>query len=224
MRRWSMLGSPKHMGVDPAIVAAWTAGWATSRRKPAPVAFRNGFYLEDGRPEQKARYVFPDLRESVIGELTDSIVEPWVYLKFCAPITAVAPLLPANWRIAEPGFVMSADAHDLAGPLGTPAGYTASIVEENGVFILSVVAEAGECAARGQLVPRGGFAVFDQIMTEEGHRRRGLGSVVMRGLGDVAVGRGVRRGLLVATPPGRALYLNLGWEVLSDFTSVFIPG
>ena len=90
-------------------------------------------------------------------------------------------------------------------------------------FALSVLDEAGEEAARGKLVLRGRIAIFDQIETEETHRRRGLGSAVMRALGAEAARRGASRGILVATPAGRALYLSLGWETLSDYTSAFRP-
>src|SRR4051812_4088316 len=51
------------------VVAEWAAAWAISRGKPAPVPVHNGFYLLDGRPQQTARYVFPDLREEVVKDM-----------------------------------------------------------------------------------------------------------------------------------------------------------
>jgi GNAT superfamily N-acetyltransferase len=224
MRRWSMPAWPESMGVDPEILAAWTAAWAISRGKPAPVPVHGGFYLEDGRAQQKARYVFPDLRQTVVDELTGAIDEPWVYLKFCAPRAAVAPLLPGNWRIADPGFMMAADPGALTSPRARFRGYARSVTEQDGVIALSVSSDAGEPAARGRLILRGALAIFDQIETEAEHRRRGLGTAVMHELGGEAVRRGAARGILVATPAGRALYLSLGWQVLSDYTSAFIPG
>jgi GNAT superfamily N-acetyltransferase len=212
------------MGVDPEIVAAWTAGWAISRGKPAPVPVHNGFYLEDGRPQQKARYVFPDLRENVVSDLTDTIDEPWVYLKFCAPQAPVAALLPDGWQIDEPGFMMAAGSDALGRHSSMPRGYSASIDAQANAITLSIRSESGEAAARGRLVLRGALAIFDQIVTEEEHRRRGLGTAVMHGLGGEAARLGARRGILVATPSGRALYLSLGWQTLSDYTSAFIPG
>lgn len=219
-----MPASLEGSGVDPAIVAAWTAAWAISRGKPAPAPVHNGFYLVDGRPQQKARYVFPDLREDVVGELTGAITEPWVHLKFCAPRAAVAALLPDGWSIADPGYMMAADPDALAGPCEMPPGYASSVTEQGGVIALSVSSEMGEPAARGRLVLRGSFAIFDQIETEEGHRRRGLGTAVMRRLGGEALHRRAGRGILVATPAGQALYRSLGWRLLSDYTSAFIPG
>jgi GNAT superfamily N-acetyltransferase len=212
------------VGVDPAIIAAWTAAWAISRGKPAPIPVHGGFFLEDGRPRQAARYVLPDLREDVVGELTGAIAEPWIHLKFCARQAAVAALVPEGWQIADPGFMMSAGPEALSRPGAMPEGYAAVVTEEAGVIALSVTSETGEPAARGRLIPQDALAIFDQIETEEAHRRRGLGSAVMQALGGEAIRRGARRGVLVATPAGRALYLSLGWEILSDYSSIFRPG
>jgi GNAT superfamily N-acetyltransferase len=210
--------------IDPAILAEWSAAGAISRGKPAPVPVHDGYYLLDGRPQQKARYVFPGLREDVVRDMTGRIDEPFVYLKFCAPREAVAALLPRPWQIAAPGFMMAADAEILAAPPVVPDGYAASTVEQDGVVALSIATGSGEPAARGKLIPRGRYASFDQIETEEAHRRRGLGGAVMRALGREALRRGAEQGVLVATPAGRALYLSLGWHLLSDYTSAFIPG
>jgi GNAT superfamily N-acetyltransferase len=212
------------MGVDPQIIAAWTAGWAISRGKPPPTPIHNGFYLEDGRPQQKARYVFPDLREEVVRAMTATIDEPWVYLKFCAPQAAVAAVLPDGWRLDEPGFLMAADSAALAKGSSLPSGYSVSIAAQGDAVELSIRSDSGETAARGRLVLRGALAIFDQIVTEEAHRRRGLGTAVMHRLGREAVRRRAERGILVATPAGRALYLSLGWKTLSDYSSAFIPG
>lgn len=212
------------MGIDPVLLAGWAAAWAISRGKPAPVPVRGGFYLEDGRPRQKARYVFPEVREEVVRAMTAAIDEPFVYLKFCAPRAAVEPLLPDGWKIADPGFMMTAGADVLSRSSPMPEGYAASLTDAGGVIALSVTDGAGETAARGRLILQGALASFDQIETEEAYRRRGLGSAVMQALGAEAIGRGARRGILVATPAGRGLYESLGWELLSDYTSAFLPG
>ena len=105
-----------------------------------------------------------------------------------------------------------------------PKGYSVSIAPQGGAIELSIRSDSGDAAAHGRLVLRGALAVFDQIVTEEEHRRRGLGTAVMHGLGDEAARRGAERGILVATPAGQALYLSLGWQTLSDYTSACIPG
>ncbi|MFE9229703.1 GNAT family N-acetyltransferase [Streptomyces massasporeus] len=53
-----------------------------------------------------------------------------------------------------------------------------------------VAAPDGSLAARGQIAPTGGTAVADQVETAPGHRRKGLGSVVMRTLQNAAVRQG----------------------------------
>jgi GNAT superfamily N-acetyltransferase len=218
-----MRASPE-VAVDPALLAEWAAAWAISRGKPAPVPVHDGFYLLDGRPQQVARYVFPDLREAVVRDMTGRIDEPFVYLKFCAPRDEVAAFLPDGWEIAAPGFLMAAGPEILAAPGLISPCYVPAMTEQGGVIALSIATEAGEPAARGRLIPRGRLAVFDQIETEEAHRRRGLGRAVMRALGAEAIRRGAERGILVATPAGRALYAGLGWETLSDYTGAFRPG
>jgi len=61
--------------------------------------------------------------------------------------------------------------------------------------------------------------VFDQIMTDPAHRRRGLASVVMTALTDAARAEGARRGLLLASEVGSLLYAALGWRTLSASTA-----
>jgi predicted GNAT family acetyltransferase len=64
--------------------------------------------------------------------------------------------------------------------------------------------------------------VFDQIITEEAHRRLGLGTVVMLNLDAVAEQAGATNRLLVATAAGRALYERLGWTVLAPWSTAVL--
>jgi predicted GNAT family acetyltransferase len=64
--------------------------------------------------------------------------------------------------------------------------------------------------------------VFDQIITEEAHRRLGLGTVVMLNLDAVAEQAGATNRLLVATAAGRALYECLGWTVLAPWSTAVL--
>ncbi|MFD9068413.1 GNAT family N-acetyltransferase [Kitasatospora purpeofusca] len=61
----------------------------------------------------------------------------------------------------------------------------------------------------------------DQIETAPAHRRRGLGSVVMRALEDAGHRHGAATGLLVATPEGKALYSTLGWTLRATMASLY---
>ncbi|MEU4930689.1 GNAT family N-acetyltransferase [Streptomyces yokosukanensis] len=66
--------------------------------------------------------------------------------------------------------------------------------------------------SQGQMASLGEAVVVDRVMTEEAHRRRGLGDFVMRALADHALEAGAVLGVLGATDAGRALYETLGWK------------
>ncbi|WP_431261327.1 GNAT family N-acetyltransferase [Roseateles chitinivorans] len=85
--------------------------------------------------------------------------------------------------------------------------------------LVKIVAESGELAASGQAAIDGAFATFDQIVTVEAHRRRGLGRLVMSALSNAARDAGARQGVLVATEAGAALYKTLGWALVSPVTA-----
>ncbi|MER6408120.1 GNAT family N-acetyltransferase [Streptomyces viridosporus] len=74
-----------------------------------------------------------------------------------------------------------------------------------GVTRVLVLTEDGAFAARGQIaVPSPGHtAVVDQVETSPAHRRRGLGSLVMRALENAAVATGSSTGAPAATTGGR---------------------
>lgn len=73
----------------------------------------------------------------------------------------------------------------------------------------------GEEAASGLMAVVGEDAVAHRISTEEAHRRRGLGSVVMGTLVREAVQDGAKTGLLFSSTDGVHLYGRLGWEKIS---------
>ncbi len=68
----------------------------------------------------------------------------------------------------------------------------------------------------------GEAVVVDRVVTEETHRRRGLGGFVMRTLADRAVAKGAVLGVLGATDAGRALYETLV-EAARDARGVRLP-
>lgn len=103
------------------------------------------------------------------------------------------------------------------------AGYRLT-VEGDEVIVASAYDGAGFLAASGRAALASDPAVFDQIETHKNHRRRGLGRSVMDALSVAASQRGVQRGVLVATPDGRALYTTLGWRSHAYLTTAVIPG
>jgi GNAT superfamily N-acetyltransferase len=210
-------------GVDRETVAIWCAAWARSRGVAPPIAVEGAFHIAVRAPEQQARYVFPTLDPRPFRALAESIREPRLFLKVCAPPAAVLPLLPPRWRLDQPRFMMAADLARLPGEASLPAGYVLSVREEAWGFRAAVLDAGGAEAARGGLVIEQGRAIFDRIVTEEAHRHRGLARAVMACLEAVAVEQGAGHGVLVATGPGHALYTRLGWRTLSDYTSAVIP-
>jgi GNAT superfamily N-acetyltransferase len=207
---------------SPEIVAAWVAGWASSRGV-GPVQHRyGGLHVTVGLPRQKERYVFASIEKDALRNLALTITTPWIFLKVCAPSSEMETAWPAGWVVQEPGFMMTTK---LARPraIALADGYRLTVHGEN-VIVASIANEAGDVAASGKIALADGHATFDQIVTDEQHRRRGLGRTVMNALSAAAIERGVAEGVLVATPVGRELYATLGWSLHAHFTTAVIPG
>jgi GNAT superfamily N-acetyltransferase len=204
------------------LVGDWIRGWALCKQTRPPQAVDGGWRVEVGWPEQRARLVFPALCDGLV-EAAAEIDEPWTYLKVCAPVEALRPLLPPRWVAESRGYMMTVDV--LADtPARLPPGYWLAREQEGAVALARVLTDAGELAAAGRVARSGGFAVFDRIVTEEGHRRRGLATAVMRTLAADGLRQGASRGLLVGTEMGRQLYQALGWRVHAPYASAVIPG
>lgn len=209
------------MSVDPDLIATWAEAWAITRGVAPPVPYRGGHHIGVGAPDQRARYVFPALDAALLTELGRTITEPWTYLKVCAPPEAVRPLLPAQWQIRTPPTYMM--AADLApAPVELPDGHRLTIEPDGKMLVASIRAD-NLVVARGRLVIMDRMAVLDQIVTDEGHRRRGLGRAIMTALANAALESGMPFGFLSATEMGRALYETLGWRVVSPYASAVIP-
>ena len=207
-------------GPDPTLIARWAEAWAISRAATLPVVRDGGLYIHVGTSEQVGRYIFAALEREPIRDLAARIHLPCLYLKICAPADAVAPSLPPGWEIATPGYMMTAPvAAMIDRPAAVPDGFTLD-VDRNGPIVFARIADTdGEEAAHGRIVLMDDLVVFDRVRTMDAHRRRGLGSAVMRALAAQANARGIRRAILCATPPGRALYTALGWSLHSDYTT-----
>jgi GNAT superfamily N-acetyltransferase len=127
---------------------------------------------------------------------------------------------------------MDLEVQDVEPPL-MPEGYEARVDEPlSGSRRLRIVATGAstapegedELAAMGWVSFTGSTAVYDRIWTSPQHRRKGLGSLVMRYLTSEAMGQGdVSEGLLVASPDGQLLYGHLGWTDLAP-VSIWVRG
>jgi GNAT superfamily N-acetyltransferase len=159
------------------------------------------------------------LDETTVRKVAGAVTGEGVWLKAFRDPSVVAGWLDDGWWIdPEPGFLMKVPlAPD--GAAAVPEGYRLREWSRGGVTRVMVAAPDGSLAARGQIAPTGGTAVVDQIETAPEHRRKGLGSLVMRTLHRAAVRQGARTGVLSGTPAGRGLYEALGWEVVALLTS-----
>jgi GNAT superfamily N-acetyltransferase len=163
------------------------------------------------------RYVLPHFDYELIQSLVSTESGPGTWLKVCAPIDSVRPLLSNNWDIHEPEFLMSAKLADSDASI--IPGYRVHTDSSGALAFAKVVAETGELAASGQVAIDDSFASFDKIVTAETHRRKGLGRHVMAALTGASLDHGARQGVLVATAAGAALYKALGWSMTSPVTA-----
>ncbi|MFZ0267289.1 GNAT family N-acetyltransferase [Caulobacter sp.] len=209
---------------DAALVEAWVTGWALSRNVGAPIRAAGGHRVIVGEPGHLERLVFPALDPATLSDLAARITAPGIFLKaFCAP-EALLAAVDARWSAQPPGDLMAVDLVVVPPPAVPPAGYVQEFRAEGAVLVVEIHDADGGLAASGRTALTGGFAVFDKIITDPAHQRRGLGRVVMGVLGDRARALGADKGVLVATPEGRALYEVLGWRFEGRMETVVIPG
>ncbi|MER6246104.1 GNAT family N-acetyltransferase [Streptomyces griseorubiginosus] len=212
------------------IVQAWVDGWVVSRGAAPPQREAWGFTVDVGQIAQVSRHVFDALGDGVdegaVRKVADAVTGAGVWLKVFQDPEIVGKWLGEGWWVdPEPGYLMTvplagtrAEADDV------PDGYRTRVWSVGGVTRVLVAAPDGSLAARGQVAPTGASAVFNQIETVTAHRRRGLGSVVMRTLQAAAGATGAQTGVLAGTPAGRGLYESLGWHVQAPLTSAKFIG
>ncbi len=206
--------------IDPHIVETWVRGWTLARETPPPTRYRNALRVYVGWPRQMVRYVFPSL-DREFHFLAEAIVEPWIFLKVCAPPDAVREYLPDRWVIQPAGFMMRCHGKMIRPAKKMTEEYTLECMQEDNITTARLLTTGKEVAAIGRVVQVDSFAVYDRIETHPDHRRRGLASFIMKALENAA---GKQEGLLVATGEGRSLYETLGWRLYTPYTSVVIPG
>jgi GNAT superfamily N-acetyltransferase len=170
-----------------------------------------------GAPGQVGRYVIVDYSPERYRAVA-AIAGPDVFIEVCARREAVTPWLPEGWTVRDRGYLMSRSLGSEAS--NPPEGFDLIVGGDGERIEATVRSTCGDLAARGVCGLVGQAAVFDQIVTEEAFRRRGLGRAVMATLSNAASARRATSGVLIATAPGRALYVTLGWTEVSEVTSV----
>ncbi|MFF7756869.1 GNAT family N-acetyltransferase [Streptomyces griseorubiginosus] len=212
------------------IVQAWVEGWVVSRGAAPPQREAWGFTVDVGQIAQVSRHVFDTLGDEVdegaVRKVADAVTGAGVWLKVFQDPEIVGKWLGEGWWVdPEPGYLMTVPLPGTRAEAGdVPDGYRTRVWSVGGVIRVLVAAPDGSLAARGQVAPTGASAVFDQIETVTAHRRRGLGSVVMRTLQAAAAATGAQTGVLAGTPAGRGLYESLGWHVQAPLTSAKFTG
>lgn len=217
------------------VVSAWVQGWAISRGTSAPERTTAGHRIEVGLPGHKVRYVLPQFDPVQFRELVSELTEPGTWVKVCASPEEVAAVLPGAWTITDPEFLMTAPVRRAE--LTVPEPYTLRVITRDAVAEVQILADGeqvttgtepralanGELvAAEGQVALTGSYGIFDKVVTDLSHRRRGLGSLVMTALGDYAAVQDAHTGVLVATEDGRELYRAQGWTLRSPVTAVVL--
>ncbi|NML70142.1 GNAT family N-acetyltransferase [Chryseobacterium sp. RP-3-3] len=205
------------------IVEKWLKAWSLSRKLPLPVRYKSGFKVEVGEERQKIRYVFSELNHDFI-ELSKQIDKPWTYLKVCASPDEVKNTVSGKWIIQPPGYMMSCFGPMKNSDTNLCEGYRIEYEKYNSTTVIKIIAENGELASIGRIVLVDDLAVYDRIVTEEKHQRKGLATFLMRELEKIALSKGITNNFLVATEQGKRLYESMGWELYSNYTSIVIPG
>jgi GNAT superfamily N-acetyltransferase len=179
--------------------------------------------VEVGLPTQKRRYVFPEPDEHFF-ELADTLVEPWNFLKVCAPPAHFIHRIPSRWEIQPQGYMMHCSQPMIKRPFASTNDLEWKLEKIGSVHLMKCVDGEGTLAACGRLIIVEDIAVYDRIITEPQYRRQGLATLLMLELGSIALRHGATKNILVATEEGKALYEHLGWKVYSPYTSIVIPG
>lgn len=206
--------------MNDALLFGWLAARSLARGLPAPVADHGGFRVDTGGEVEICRWAFaqPGAGLSSLGDRLDA---PGYFLKLCGSGEALLAALPPRWRLQEPGFCMQGPAVPMPSA-ALPLGYTLRLDRDAHGSRVTILAPDGTLAASGAAAEAEGVFVYDRIITEPDHRRKGLGRVVMAAL-HATRGDSASTELLVATDEGRALYTSLGWTVLSSFVTAEIP-
>ncbi len=209
------------MPVDPLLVKGWLTARSLARDLPPPMEDHGGWRVDTNLPTEARRFVFARAHGQ-LRDLGESIVDPLVFLKLCGPAAAMRAALPARWQIQAGSYLMTCE-RQAQESTSFRAGYRAEVSQAGAVTAVRIVTDDGAQAASGFAAEAEGLFVYDRIVTEPAHRRRGLGTAVMATLGWARRHAGSAQ-ILVATEDGKALYSTLGWTVLSPYTSAVIPG
>jgi GNAT superfamily N-acetyltransferase len=205
---------------DPALVRDWLTARSIARGLPLPVADHGGLRVDTGSAEERRRYVFVAPCAG-LRHLAATIDEPCIVLKLCGSADELAASVGPHWQVEAAGGMM-------IGPLASPPqpplppGYRLNLTRHGETATATILDPAGTVAAHGHAATHGGVYVYDRIATEPAHRLRGLAAATMAALASMR-DPAVRTEMLVGTAAGRQLYLSLGWQDLSPYSTATLP-
>jgi len=203
-----------------ATAEAWARGWTLTRGKPRPVNQTYGYKIDLGAPDHLERHVVTNFDTQALRELSSSLTAPGTWLKVCASPEMVTPFLRDIWTVQPPEYLMAVALRKAA--IIAHNDYQLSIRTSSAVTDAELRNKDGQVAARGRVAQSNGFAIFDQVVTEPEHQRKGLGRIIMGALSNHSIASESKIGVLVATEDGRALYKAIGWAVVSLVTAAVI--
>ncbi|WP_433553479.1 GNAT family N-acetyltransferase [Micromonospora zamorensis] len=205
-----------------SLVSAWVRGWVISRATPPPAEAPGGWRVDVGLHGHRLRYVLHDPDEQTLAWLGRHQNAPGTWIKIAGDPTHLRAALPPEWKLADTGYLMTT-TYRAASDAAPPSPYTARLQTSDDVVTAVVLDPEGQVAASGRLTTADVFGIVDQVETAPAHRRRGLGSVVMRSLATHANRLGADTGVLAATDDGHRLYRTLGWTVRTPIAAAYIP-
>lgn len=201
------------------IIRIWITGRSRARGLPAPVLLHGGYRVDVGSAEEVWRWVFPAISDG-LRHVAQGLSEPYRFIKVLGEEAQLRAAVPAHLSVKRTGTLMLSDQPWTAPQL--PAGYTMECRSEGGVAHVSIFAADHALAASGYAAQTTDGFVFDRIVTDPLHQRRGLGSIVMHALLRAKTDPSLPN-VLVATDEGQALYHRLGWRSLTPYLTAAVP-
>ncbi|MFJ6000953.1 GNAT family N-acetyltransferase [Arthrobacter sp. NPDC092385] len=205
---------------DNELLQTWITGWSACRGyEPHDDGRSTSVRLTD-QQDQTEHFLFEPTEEQFLDLATATKQDP---MRILTVVTnrmqdLIDAAVPLGMRVTDrQQSLMSVDmgGQDVEDPRPPGDDFTLER-EQSGACRHVTVRSDGHLAARGSVSVVNEYAVYDRIVTEDGFRRRGLGSYVMRALTAGVLEDDVTTGLLMASADGRALYEFLGWQHLAD--------
>jgi GNAT superfamily N-acetyltransferase len=176
--------------------------------------------VDTGLFEEERRHVFWRACDGM-RDVASEINVPWVPIKLSGTEAQMRDCIGDRWNFVSSSRMMILRQIAVAA-LHVPDGYSITIDRVNAVTVVQIFASGGELAASGRAAETAGAYCYDQIMTVEAHRRRGLGRVIMSELARARQSDQSQH-ILTATPDGQKLYESLGWETYSYWITATRP-